>query len=377
VKIKKIEGIFLFAPFERKLGNSLVWFEGKSSNYLKVELDEGITGYGEAYGFDREPLSQAMKSLFPHFVNFQFDKWEDLEGHLRRKLPVTVSTAIRRRLESALNLAYWDIRGKIENKPVCELFGSKPKRHIPVYGTGLFYREVSDCKQQLPLLLPEMQRFIAAGYHGIKMKAGKYPVEQEAWLIGQIRKELPSTMSLMVDANCGMRSMEETKELMKRLEQIGVKWLEEPFSPDAYGSYKEVCAQRNELAVAAGENESMFDGFPKLIASGVTILQPELSLCGGFSNLPALIELANQHQVQLTPHVWGSGILYSATLNFYSMLGSGHTLPYECPFLDDPLRDRCFTHISIKYGFIDAPAHAGLGVEFDQEQLDRYVTLSV
>jgi len=377
VKIKKIEGIFLFAPFERKLGNSLVWFAGKSANYLKVQLDEGITGYGEAYGFDREPLSKVMQALFPCFVNFQFEKWEDIAAQLQRKLPATVPTAIRKRLESALNLAYWDIRGKIENKPVCELFGGKPKTKIPVYGTGLFYREVSSCKEQLPLLLPEMQRFIAGGYHGIKMKAGKYPVQEEAWLIGQIKKELPSHMSLMVDANCGMSSMEETRELMKRLEQIGVKWLEEPFSPDAYGQYKEACAQRNNLTIAAGENECAFEGFPKLIASGVTILQPELSLCGGFSKLPALIELANQHRVQLTPHVWGSGILYSATLNFYSMLGSAHVLPYECPFLDDPLRDRCFTHISIKNGFIDAPTGAGLGVEFNQEQLAKYVTLTV
>ena len=377
MKIRKIEGIFLFAPFERKLGNSLVWFEGKSANYLKIELDEGITGYGEAYGFDRQPLAQAMKELFPCFANFQFENWQDIEAHLERTLPATLPLAIRKRLESALNLAFWDIRGKLENKPVCELFGCQPKTKIPVYGTGLFYREVSGYKEQLPLLLPEMQRFIAAGYHGIKMKAGKYPAKDEAWLIGQIRKELPSHMSLMVDANCGMRSMEETKELMPRLEQIGVKWLEEPFSPDAYGQYKEACAHRNNLTIAAGENECAFEGFPKLIASGVTVLQPELSLCGGFSKLPALIELANQHRVQLTPHVWGSGILYSATLNFFSMLGSSHVLPYECPFMDDPLRDRCFTHISIRNGFVDAPAGAGLGVEFDQEQLAKYVALTV
>ena len=76
--------------------------------------------------------------------------------------------------------------------------------------------------------------------------------------------------------------MEDTKELMKRLEQIGVKWLEEPFSPDAYDQYKEACAHRNGLAIAAGENEVRLDGFSNLIESEVTILQPELSLCGGF-----------------------------------------------------------------------------------------------
>jgi len=377
VKIRKIEGIFLFAPFERKLGNSLVWFAGKSANYLKVQLADGVTGYGEAFGFDREPLAHVMQALFPCFANFQFETWEDIDDQLQRTLPATVPVGIRKRLESALNLAYWDIQGKIENKPVCELFGGKPKTRIPVYGTGLFYREVPSHKDQLPLLLPEMRRFIAAGYHGIKMKAGRYPAQDEAWLIGQIKKELPSTMSLMVDANCGMRSMEETRELMQRLEQIGVKWLEEPFSPDAYGQYKEACAGRNHLAIAAGENEYAFEGFPKLIAAGVTVLQPELSLCGGFSRLPALIELAGKHGVQLTPHVWGSGILYGATLNFYSMLGGAHLLPYECPFLDDPLRDRCFTHIAIKNGFIDAPAGPGLGVEFNEAELGKYVTLTV
>ena len=100
MKIRKIEGIFLFAPFERKLGNSLVWFEGKSANYLKVELDEGIVGYGEAFGFDREPLAQVMKALFPCFVNFQFENWEDLENHLKQKLPATVPDPIRKRLRA-------------------------------------------------------------------------------------------------------------------------------------------------------------------------------------------------------------------------------------------------------------------------------------
>ncbi len=270
-------------------------------------------------------------------------------------------------------MAYWDIKGQLEKQPVCQLFGCKPKHKIPVYGTGLFYREVPSVKEQLPLLLQEMEGFVEQGYHGIKMKAGRYVAKEEAWLIGQIRQQLPSRMSLMVDANCGMRSMEETKDLMQRLEAIGVQWLEEPFAPNAYDKYEEACHARRKLEIAVGENEAELDGFRSLIKAGVTILQPELSLAGGFSKIPDLTTLAHEHQVQLTPHVWGSGVLYSATLNFYSMLSPQHTLPYERPFLTDPLRDDCFTHLSIKDGYISAPVKPGLGLEINDSEFQRYV----
>jgi D-galactarolactone cycloisomerase len=374
--IRKIECFHLFAPFDRKLGNSLIWFEGKSAIVIKVQTEEGIIGYGEAYTIDSKNLFEVMKSLNPHLTGFFFETWEDLEkelsGTMNEKIPARIQSIIK----SALNIAYWDIKGKVANKPLCELFGQKLADGIPIYGTGLFYREVSCYKEQLPFFLEEMQSFIEAGYHGIKMKAGRYPVEQETWLIEKVRKELPPAMSLMVDSNCGMRSKEETKELIKRLEQMNVTWLEEPFSPDDYTSYQEVCHEINQLPIAAGENEWTWDGFTKLKDSGVLILQPELSLCGGFSKIPDIINFAKEHRLQLTPHVWGSGILYAATLHFYSLL-SEHSLPYECPFYIDPLRDNCFQHLRVSEGFISTSNQPGLGIEVVDEEFNKYVAYRI
>ncbi len=78
MKIRKVEGLYLFAPFKTKLGNSLMWFDGKSANVVRVETEEGVTGYGEAYGFAREKLFQAMKTVFPRLKGCQFESCDDL-----------------------------------------------------------------------------------------------------------------------------------------------------------------------------------------------------------------------------------------------------------------------------------------------------------
>ncbi|MBP1932369.1 mandelate racemase/muconate lactonizing enzyme family protein [Ammoniphilus resinae] len=371
MKISKLKCLFLFSPFERPLGNSLVFFQGKCGNVIQLVTDEGVIGYGEAYG-DQSQLYKLFNELFPSLIGINFDSWELVQKEIRRSLEGRVAPYVLGCIESAFNLAYWDIQGKMAGKSVCQLFGAEPIDQIPIYGTGLFYRDVEDYQKQLPFFMDEMQGFVDRGYHGIKMKAGRYPVEQEAWLIGQVRKEMPAHMQLMVDANCGMRSVEETKDLVKRLEDLGIYWLEEPFKPDQYGRYQEI-TKNAKMSIAAGENEYSLTGFEQLIESKVSILQPELSLCGGFSQIPALIELAKQAQVPLTPHVWGSGMLYAATLQFYSMTHEKPTFLYECPFLDDPLRDYCFDSLTIQNGYIDTPKKPGLGVEINEEVMKKYL----
>jgi len=205
------------------------------------------------------------------------------------------------------------------------------------------------------------------------MKAGKYPVDQETWLIKAVREVLPPSMKLMVDANCGMKSFHETKELMKHLEHMEVTWLEEPFAPNAYEMYEELCKTNPKIPIAAGENAENLDEFKRLIDAGVSIIQPELSRCGGFELVPDLINLAKQHNVSLTPHVWGSGVLYSAALQFYSLLDQEDPLLFECPFVKDPIRDDCFYNFRVDGGMIHCPQKPGLGVEINEELFDRFL----
>lgn len=376
MKIRKIECVFLYSPFEKKLGNASMWFDGKFANILRVETEEGIIGYGEVYTFVQEKLIEVMKALFPSLIGVTFETWEELGAAIQQKINPDVPVYIRRRIESGFNFAFWDIKGKKENRSVGEYFGEIHKKRIPIYGTGLFYRDVANYKEQLPWFLAEVDQFVQSGYHGIKMKAGRYPVKEEVWLIREVKKNLPSNMKLMVDANCGMKSFDETVALANELEEIGVQWLEEPFLPDDYDSYAALCAGQKRLPIAAGESEYTLEGLKKLCDAGVRIIQPELSLNGGFACLADLIDLKKRYNLQLTPHSWGSGVLYAATLHFYSLLSPDQSLPYEYTFFEDPLRD-IFNHTGIKNGYINVPHLPGLGFEVNERELKKFAIVTI
>jgi D-galactarolactone cycloisomerase len=371
MKLIQLENLFLFFPFERPMGNSLLSFKGKHANLIKVVTSDGIAGYGEAYG-NSEILYPAFRELFEELKGFSFEIWDDLSSKVIGCVQGKVSAFHQGAILSAINLAFWDIRGKMENKPVCRLLGHQPKERIRIYGTGLFYREVSDYKEQLPLFMEELQGFIDKNCSGVKIKAGKYPADQELWLISQIRKEMPHHMTLMVDANCGVKSMAEAKKLAAGLQEIGVLWLEEPFHPENYGDYDNLVKDVG-IRIAAGENEFTEQGMTRLLETGVRIIQPELSLFGGFSQIPKLIETAERYGAQLTPHVWGSGFLYGANLQFYSMLGEAHSLPFEVPFVNDPLRDICVQQISLNNWYLDTPKGPGHGVEINEKEIKKYM----
>jgi len=338
---------------------------------LKIVTDEGIIGYGESYG-DSQDLYQTFKELIPAMIGVSLHSWDTLKEELNKNLNETISPYLQSSMESAFNLAFWDIQGKTTHQSVAQLFGGELKERVPVYGTGFFYRDVSSYKDQLPYFLKEMERYVDLGFQGIKMKAGRYSVEQDVWLIDAVRKELPDEINLMVDVNCGIRTFEETKKFMASIKDLGISWIEEPFQPNEYEHY-EAIARETSIPIAAGENEFTLGGFERIVQSGISVLQPELSLCGGFSKAVPLIEQAKKSGISITPHVWGTGFLNAAALQFYSLIQQTPTVPFEHSYLDDPLRDECFDHFSIKNGFIDMPDGPGLGVEINEEIMNKYL----
>jgi D-galactarolactone cycloisomerase len=371
VKIAQIECLFLYYAFDNPLGNSTTYFNGKNGNVLKIVTDEGIVGYGESYG-DSQDLYQAFKQLIPSLIGVSLHTWEPIQDEINKSFNRSISPFLQSSVESAFNLAFWDIQGKASHQSVTQLFGGECKQQVPVYGTGFFYRDVSSYQDQLPYFVKEMERYVDLGFQGIKMKAGRYSVEQDVWLIDAVRKELPDEVNLMVDVNCGIRSLEDTMKFMSSIKDLGISWIEEPFQPDEYEHYGAI-TRETSIPIAAGENEYTVDGFERIVQSGISVLQPELSLCGGFSNAVPLIELAKKSGISITPHVWGTGFLNAAALQFYSLIDQAPTVPFEHSYLDDPLRDECFDHFSIKNGFIDMPAGPGLGVEIDEDVMNRYV----
>ena len=121
--------------------------------------------------------------------------------------------------------------------------------------------------------------------------------------------------TILIDAGLGYGDDAKTAiGVARELEQLGVFWLEEPFEPDEYEAYAEL-ADAVDIRVAAGEQDTTVWGFRELIERGhVDLVQPDVTRCGGITELLRIAALAREHGVETVPHAWKSGIIKAASL---------------------------------------------------------------
>ena len=156
------------------------------------------------------------------------------------------------------------------------------------------------------------------------------------------------------------------------LEELGVFWLEEPFEPDEYEAYAEL-ADAVDIRVAAGEQDTTLWGFRELIERGhVDLVQPDVTRCGGITELLRIAAFAHERGVETVPHAWKSGIIKAASLHVNAVLPDALFQEYcvaETPINTLLTRERLPIDSE---GFVAVPTGPGLGVELDPDVLERY-----
>ncbi len=146
------------------------------------------------------------------------------------------------------------------------------------------------------------------------------------------------------------------------------------------------CAARGLVPVAGGECEYTRYGFRDLFRHGcVDIAQPDLCVCGGFSEWLHIISLADSYGIPVFPHVWGSGIALAAALHALSALPTAPHTANPIPLQNEPvveydrnrnpLRDDLLkTPIRFESGRLFVPEGPGLGIEVDEDLLTEFCT---
>jgi L-alanine-DL-glutamate epimerase-like enolase superfamily enzyme len=159
----------------------------------------------------------------------------------------------------------------------------------------------------------------------------------------------------------------------RELHGLGVYWLEEPLEPDALGAYAALTAAA-DVRIAAGEQEATRWSFGDLVRGGcVDVVQPDVTRCGGITELVRIARLARDHGVATVPHAWKSGIVKAASLHVNA------TLPDDDVFLEYCVADspisRDLTHETFPLdddGYVAVPTGPGLGVTLDDDVVERY-----
>ena len=360
MKITAVESILLTVPYRTSGGlQSIAGRPSRGLNILavKLETDEGITGWGEAFGHGVCPATKtAFDTLVaPLLVGRDPANIDALMHHLQQTLHLFGRSGAVMYALSGVDIALWDIAGKVAGKPLYQLLGGT-NRALPVYASLLRCSGPEAVAQSC-------RDALAQGYTQIKLHEITVPAVQAA------REVAPDHM-LTMDTNCPW-SVDEALAMVEALRPFRLHWLEEPVWPpeDHVGLAKVRAAG---AVTAAGENAAGLEDFRHLFEVGaLDVAQPSVTKIGGISAMLRIMALAKQHGVRVVPHCPYFGPGFIASLHLTTMLRAD--TPVERLFVDleaSPFGD----WVDIKDGAMVVPQGPGLGADPDPALIARYRT---
>ncbi|MET7966284.1 mandelate racemase/muconate lactonizing enzyme family protein [Micromonospora sp. NPDC005305] len=386
MKIGRVDTFVLKAPLGAdRFYSSQAEFPERNSLLVRLTSSDGLVGWGEGgqYG-PPEPVRSAIDDvLAPLLLSMPTAGpsvvWDALYARTRDfGQKGTYIEAI-----SAIDVALWDLLGQSLGAPVSTLMGGRFRERVKAYGTGGYYTHPEfDAERDLGRLAELAAGYAADGFGMLKMKIGLLPVRDDARRIRTVRETLGDDFGLLADANHAYNS--STALAMGRvLEDAGFLMFEEPVPPEDREGYARLRTAL-DVPIAGGEAEFTRYGFRDFIEAGcVDIVQPDIGVCGGLSELQRIATLASAHNLRTVPHVWGSGIALSAALHGCSTLPLTPFAYVPIPLQNEPviefdrtpnpLRDDLLVQpLTFADGYVDVPAGPGLGVEVDLDVVDRY-----
>ena len=368
--IERVETFVAEAALDTPFYFSQSRFETRQVCLVKVTASDGSYGWGESYA----PAVVARASidwLADTVIGENPLHIETVWSKLRRKIGVFGRSGVLVGAMSAIDIALWDLRGKLLGQPVSALLGGQRRDKVKVYATGLYFTDSDSLAHDLA---DEAAGYVAQGFQAMKMKIG-LGIETDLRLVRAVHAAIEGRAELMVDANCAY-SLNEALRLAKLLEPFDIGWFEEPLSPEDYAGYRELRG-RTTIPIASGENEYLVTGFRHLLENRcVDIAQPDICGAGGLTECKRIADMAAAFQINFTPHSWGTGVAFAAGLHLASTLDvlPGRMRQPE-PLLEydrseNPLREELTAPQFVqKDGYVALPNAPGLGVDVDMDAL--------
>ncbi len=336
---------------------------------VEVISDVGLVGVGSA--MTRKNLVASAMQLLNHFL---IGERADEPARVSEKLRQctfwhgrggTIEHAI-----SGLDIALWDLFGKVCNQPVARLLGGYYRHQIKPYGSMLF--------DEPGPLRAKLQQAVARGFKAIKLgwrPFGRRDRQTDELLIKTARDTVGPGVELMVDAGGSEQfwphGYKWALETAKMLASYQVAWFEEALPPDDLEGFIEL-RRHAPLPITTGEVLTRRQSFrPYIEKKAVDIIQPDCTKCGGLTEALRIGWLAQEHNVLLVPHGWNTAIGLAADLHLTAALPVARYVEFitPSPYLDElitvPFRPDA-------EGNLHVPTGPGLGVELNREALKKY-----
>jgi galactonate dehydratase len=343
--------------------------------FLKIETDEGITGWGEPVIEGRAAtVEAAVHELSTYLIDKDPLRIEDLWNVMYRSGfyrggPILMSAI------AGIDQALWDIKGKYYNAPVYDLMGGACRDSIRVY-SWIGGDRPSDVGEAARLVVEK-------GFTAIKMNATEElqyidsheKVDQVIERVAAIRETVGNYIGIGIDFH-GRVHKPMAKILVKELEQFRPMFIEEPVLAENNEALREI-ANLTATPIATGERMFSRWDFKKVLSDGyVDIIQPDLSHAGGITECKKIASMAEAYDVALAPHCPLGPIALAACLQvdatshnaFIQEQSLGIHYNQGSDLLDYIVDSSVFDY---KDGFVKLPNGPGLGVEVNEEHVKK------
>jgi L-alanine-DL-glutamate epimerase-like enolase superfamily enzyme len=330
---------------------------------VTVETDQGVTGYGSGDSMDG---FEAYKHIFigtdPMQILNQVKRIETINFHGGRYWP--------------LEVALWDIMGKVANLPVATLFGGSHSK-LPAYAS---FGELRSPKERALAA----QEAAEKGFKACKIRISRDRLEEGYEAVAATRSALGRDFEIAVDMNQMWRMsgdidnslpLAQVRKVAEQLHELGVMWIEEPLPQADIEGIKGIREQVG-VQISGGEMVRTVAELAHLVESNTfDIYQPDVVLAVGMYRARQIAEMAELKNRRFSPHSWTNGLGVLANLQVSAGVGGGpyFEFPYDPPGWTIQRRDFFMKPIDIDSdGFVHVPDLPGIGVELDFAAIKRF-----
>lgn len=336
----------------------------------EIESDDGHIGIGNA-ALAPDLIKEAIDKYYAPLVIGEdpFD-YAYLWEKMYRRTHTWGRKGIGMTAISAVDIAIWDLMGKIVNKPVFKLLGGRTKEKIPVYYSKLY-------ADSIPAMQKEAEIALKDGYQGYKSRFGFGPkdgmqgMRENLKRVAALREVIGYDKDLMLECYMGW-NLDYAKRMLPKLEQYEPRWLEEPVIADDINGYAELNTM-STIPISGGEHEFSVMGCQQLLEKkAVSVLQYDTNRVGGITAAQKINAIAESYQIPVIPHA-GQMHNYHVT-----MANINCPMSEYFPMFDVEIGNELFYYIfdgdaQASHGFIDLDDDkSGLGICISEQYLKDF-----
>jgi L-alanine-DL-glutamate epimerase-like enolase superfamily enzyme len=346
---------------------------------VKITTDDGVVGWGEAVAQFPE-ASLATKAIVEGMAARVIGRdpvhtraiWDSLRD---QAWWYGYGGGIASNAVAAIDIALWDLKGKVLDRSVLDLLGGPAHERLPAVASSHAHYE------DIERMVDEAREWVAPGLHGVKVGFGKrgdarlgYDHDRDVEYMRQMRDGLGPEQLIMID--CGWNVRWDVTTAVRRVQafdRYGLHWIEEPlgaWDPEGYANLR----SKTTALIAYGEKEWNHEGFERVLASGtVDVIGVDPGRAEGITGFRRVADRVEAYRRQSNAHAWSSAIVTAASLAISFSTPSAKLIEIK-PLRNPMQHELVTTPFAHQGGWVLPPAGPGLGIDVIDDVVDFYRT---